>query len=572
MNNWIGLCYHSVRILLALLICGLLPANMAHAQLRIVSYNTLGGPRPGTETILRAIGEESRNGIAKPIDVLLFQEHDQFLTDTTEFVTLLNNMYGAGVYARGDVVGGPTFSGSIHQTIVFNTQTVELIEEQAFGNVSGSTNQERQTLRYQLRPVGYGSDADFYAYNSHYKASQDDSAPGPNANQRNAEAIAIRANFDTLEAGSQAIYAGDHNFYYADDREPGVATLTASGAGMAVDPLNAVGNWHISFALAPTHTQSPCFSGCPSGFATGGMDDRFDFQWVTEEFLDGEGLSYIGPTSTGLEGLQHSYHAFGNGGNICCNSNINIASNSVTFPGVTSYTKQQILDALFNSSDHLPVVVDYQVPAILEAVAGSYPTTLNVGEEFNLELMVQNSANVVAELGADELDYSLSVMGDIGGLIGSSTGMDQALGAANLHQVALDTSTPGLKSGTILVTSDSPGVAIGMVSFDIMFEVVAAGLAGDYNGNGVVDAADYTKWRDTFGQTGSTLAADGTGPEGAPDGVVDQLDYDFWKLNFGQSAGNAAGSSLAARELAAVPEPATVWLLMLAVIGICVWR
>jgi hypothetical protein len=34
---------------------------------------------------------------------------------------------------------------------------------------------------------------------------------------------------------------------------------------------------------------------------------------------------------------------------------------------------------------------------------------------------------------------------------------------------------------------------------------------GDYNGNGVVDAADYTIWRETLEQTGAGLAADGNG-------------------------------------------------------------
>jgi hypothetical protein len=84
-------------------------------------------------------------------------------------------------------------------------------------------------------------------------------------------------------------------------------------------------------------------------------------------------------------------------------------------------------------------------------------------------------------------------------------------------------------------------------------------LLGDYNGNGIVDAADYTVWRDTLGQLGANLAADGTGPMGVPDGVVDQLDYALWKANFGlgtPGAGSAAST-------AAVPEPTATWLLFL---------
>jgi hypothetical protein len=78
----------------------------------------------------------------------------------------------------------------------------------------------------------------------------------------------------------------------------------------------------------------------------------------------------------------------------------------------------------------------------------------------------------------------------------------------------------------------------------------SAGLPGDYNGNGVVDAADYTVWRDHLG-TNFDLAGNGdeTGPSA---GLVDEADYLFWKSHFGQTAG--AGS----RAIAGVPEPATL--------------
>lgn len=50
---------------------------------------------------------------------------------------------------------------------------------------------------------------------------------------------------------------------------------------------------------------------------------------------------------------------------------------------------------------------------------------------------------------------------------------------------------------------------------------------GDYNGNGVVDAGDYTVWRDSFGSL-TDLAADGDG-----DGVIDIDDYFIWSDTFG---------------------------------------
>ncbi len=75
--------------------------------------------------------------------------------------------------------------------------------------------------------------------------------------------------------------------------------------------------------------------------------------------------------------------------------------------------------------------------------------------------------------------------------------------------------------------------------------------AGDYNANGVVDAADYTVWRDSLGQAGTDLPADGTG-----DGVVYRMDYDYWKTRFGDSTGDSGAAT--------VPEPASGTFLFLA--------
>jgi len=52
--------------------------------------------------------------------------------------------------------------------------------------------------------------------------------------------------------------------------------------------------------------------------------------------------------------------------------------------------------------------------------------------------------------------------------------------------------------------------------------------AGDYNGDGTVDAADYAVWRHSVGATGRNLPADGN-----RDGTVDINDYGIWFDNLG---------------------------------------
>lgn len=89
-----------------------------------------------------------------------------------------------------------------------------------------------------------------------------------------------------------------------------------------------------------------------------------------------------------------------------------------------------------------------------------------------------------------------------------------------------------------------------------------ATIEGDYNVDGIVDAADYVVWRkneNTAGLPGSVIGDgdDGTGT-GTPDGIVDDDDYEFWVSRFGATTplGSGGGGS-------AVPEPSSGVLLIL---------
>jgi hypothetical protein len=86
-------------------------------------------------------------------------------------------------------------------------------------------------------------------------------------------------------------------------------------------------------------------------------------------------------------------------------------------------------------------------------------------------------------------------------------------------------------------------------------------MTADYNRNGIVDAADYVLWRNSVGQTGTSLAADGNG-----DGVVDANDFNLWRSEFGQSAGAGAGVGSEAD----VPEPSTLATSFLATLALTV--
>jgi len=97
----------------------------------------------------------------------------------------------------------------------------------------------------------------------------------------------------------------------------------------------------------------------------------------------------------------------------------------------------------------------------------------------------------------------------------------------------------GMPWGRVVNGDDVPEARIDMGAV----EWQANPLGGDYNFDGVVDAADYSVWRDTVGST-NDLRADGSSEltPGAPDGVVDMHDYAWWKANFGNVLGQGVGS------------------------------
>ena len=482
----------------ALLISSLIASNSATAQLRIVTYNTntfgtqTGGSdvrtiRDEADIVIEAIGEEVVNGFARPADIILLQEQQRPNTTTQDFVDRLNSIYsGQGItYARGERVGastsgsgtGPLNSQEIRQSVVFRTDSVSLISEVSFGDLSGGTNgQPRETLLHRFRPNGYGADADLYLFNSHFKSGDgnDDRA------QQEGEANQIRNYIDNNGLGNSNIVVGgdlnvSDNFNNSSLSNFGglssLEILAAPGAGRVIDPLFPNGD-DVDFSFVQNNgarvvngvdlglflTQSPSSQSGP--LVGGGIDDRFDFLLQSDELLDNEGVASI----------ASSLHTFGNNGSTI-NTQIN-DGNTISFNGVTSFSDDEVVDALALASDHLPVVQDFQLPAVLFAeLLGEVPLTIEQNESFDLAFAILNAADVSVALGADELDFEFATSGD---LFGSGSGIDQALGGSFNDFVSLDTTQLGDRSGIITISSNSQSVANGLINIPVSFQVVSA--------------------------------------------------------------------------------------------------
>ncbi len=191
----------------------------------------------------------------------------------------------------------------------------------------------RDIAEYRLRIIE--SERVFYIFSVHLKSSQGAS----NEMMRFQEATILRNHLDSLEQGTNFLVMGDFNIYSSD--EQAFQKLTGSftnNNGRLFDPLNAPGEWHENNSFAYTHTQSSRVEQLEDGGAGGGLDDRFDMVLCSQSFLD----------SVGLYLLSQSYTVCGNDGN-----HFNAAVND----GFNQSVPENVADALYYASDHLPVFV-----------------------------------------------------------------------------------------------------------------------------------------------------------------------------------------------------------------------
>ena len=130
-----------------------------------------------------------------------------------------------------------------------------------------------------------------------------------------------------------------------------------------------------------------------------------------------------------------------------------------------------------------------------------------------------------------------------------STGVSVASGTFSAGDTPSFGSSALFPSGSVFTSLGTVG-ALGAITNSVAITTqintnLSFGVAtGDYDGNGTVDSADYTLWRDTFGQSVASL----TGADGSGNGLIDIDDYNVWKNNYG-SSGPAVSAATS------IPEP-----------------
>ena len=215
----------------------------------------------------------------------------------------------------------------------------------------------------------------------------------------------------------------------------------------------------------------------------------------------------------------------------------------------TNLTAAQLESALSSASlpgntQSLTVTGDY-----FHAAGATLAVEIDGGDARN-ELAVAGMAELMGDLSVSLASGFVPQADDVFEILVAGTLISQFGNAAPGARIATENGV-----GSFIVNYDYANDLVTLSDF-------AFGLPGDFNGDGIVDAADYTVWRDNLG------AADESAIMNRGDGLngVDEADYFVWRSNFGASS-PAAGQTSAT----ATPEPSSLLLIVLGVLAIA-WR
>ncbi|MEJ2103323.1 MAG: T9SS type A sorting domain-containing protein [Ignavibacteriaceae bacterium] len=275
-------------------------------------------------------------------DIVVVQE----ITSQTGVNIFTSDVLGTS-FAAGTFINGPDTDNAIFYKYSSFTFISNVAISTSLRNISQFTLYNNLTLDTLI------------IYSVHLKASDGSS----NEQQRLNEVTTLRNATDALPYGQNYIVVGDFNIYYSG--EPAYQKLIdQSSSGYFVDPLIA-GNWHNNSVYSSYHTQSTCnLTSCPNGGSNGGLDDRFDMILISQAVSDTGGIEFI----------SGSYTPFGNDG-----QHFNKSINEPPFNIIT----QEIANALFQSSDHLPVFADFDFGPVSEVNDINYTiTTFNLYQNY----------------------------------------------------------------------------------------------------------------------------------------------------------------------------------------------
>lgn len=398
---------------------------MADAQFRVVTWNcaALRGELSAIRTILSELAEDDTPGWSAAPAILILQEVNE--GDQTTIRSLLNAevpgpTWRIATYTNSDSGGA--------QACIYRG---DLLTEMVGDHRDLFTGAGRDSDRWRFTLDASDGATDFWLYSCHLKASQGSS----NEDLRESGTQTILNDIANLPDNANIIWGGDFNFY--SNSESGYELIeNTSGNNAIIDPLGN-GSWSGS-GNAIRHTQSPRSSSSDDGLVGGGMDDRFDFIFSSTSTQGGTGLNLIPGT----------YRSLGNDGSHYNNA-IN-SGNNFYYPGEISRSNQ-LADALHDGADHVPVVVEFSLPASGEILASFDRVVL--GNNPQAPFVITHTTPAQVPAGSMPLEWTID---GNGGVNGARSGTTPVLDSSQTT-LPVDASSVGPKTGTIVLGSPVVG-------------------------------------------------------------------------------------------------------------------
>jgi len=283
------------------------------------------------------------------------------------------NINGVSYYGKANYSNN-SFSSLVNM-VYFNTNKLSLISQKTINKDLSGQNLVRvlDLYRFYYKDSLLTALSDtvyFTVIGAHLKAgnSASDAAQRANATAALMNYIKINSTDDNL------IMFGDFNTYKSQEACYQNLTQNPIVSINFYDPINKPGAWNNNSSFALYHTQSTRVSGATNGgcFSSGGLDDRFDHIIVSKAVMNNLDRIKI---------VTGTYKSLGNDG-LHFNQSIN--------NGTNNSVPSSILNAIYATSDHLPVVMDIEI------------TKMGLGLEDNFlqssELRFQNPAKEIIEL------------------------------------------------------------------------------------------------------------------------------------------------------------------------------
>ena len=238
------------------------------------------------------------------------------------------NVNGIDYFERANP---PNHSNSyIINQIFYNSDKLTLTS-----NVAIETNyRDIDIFKLEVNDPGTSSQVDLNCCVAHLKAGNTEEEAVERAN----ETSKLMNYLNNSSATGNYTMSGDFNLYTASEQAFQNLLFHPNTSIRFYDPVNMIGSWNNNEFFASVHTQSTHTSG--DCFSTGGLDDRFDFILTSDEIINGTNY---------MKFVPGTYKALGQDGQHF--------NERLTDSPQNNLVPEEVLNALYNMSDHLPIVM-----------------------------------------------------------------------------------------------------------------------------------------------------------------------------------------------------------------------